>query len=317
LRFPGQYFDEETGLHYNRFRYYSPVLGRYLSRDPVGFLAGSNFYVYAGNDPIGSADPLGLWTWSGLAKGVAVAAAAIAVGAAVVAFAPIALPLAIVAAGAAAGAVGGALNEALNGNFCLECLAKAALKGAAIGIVAALPFAFLPAAAGIAAYAATGALSGAMGYVAGLGADYPNAHFDLADFGTAVVLGAATAGAGRYLAEGSLLRPKPEPGTLEPGAVGGNKMLDPIAPVDAPPGWNPKTDALSARDAASFSGTPTPEVLPPGTKIYRIIGSDNNPNGAYWSTKPPPATEAQWRSDYAVTHEMNGDGAYVEHTVGD
>ena len=47
LRFAGQYHDEETGWHYNRFRYYSysPQLGRYLSRDPVGFLVGANFYL--------------------------------------------------------------------------------------------------------------------------------------------------------------------------------------------------------------------------------------------------------------------------------
>ncbi|MGB9178336.1 MAG: RHS repeat-associated core domain-containing protein, partial [Pyrinomonadaceae bacterium] len=51
LRFPGQYFDQETGLHYNRFRYYSPILGRYLSRDPVTYLSGLNFYAYASNNP--------------------------------------------------------------------------------------------------------------------------------------------------------------------------------------------------------------------------------------------------------------------------
>jgi RHS repeat-associated protein len=49
LRFPGHYFDPETGLHYNRFRYYSPELGRYLQPDPLGTEAGNNLYVSTAN----------------------------------------------------------------------------------------------------------------------------------------------------------------------------------------------------------------------------------------------------------------------------
>ncbi len=48
LRFRGQYHDAETGLHYNRFRYYAPQWGRYVSRDPLTFLAGTNHYAYCG-----------------------------------------------------------------------------------------------------------------------------------------------------------------------------------------------------------------------------------------------------------------------------
>jgi len=59
LRFQGQYFDEETGLHYNRFRYYDPDIGRFVSQDPVGFAGGDNFYQYAPN-PTGWVDPFGL-----------------------------------------------------------------------------------------------------------------------------------------------------------------------------------------------------------------------------------------------------------------
>jgi RHS repeat-associated protein len=196
LRFPGQYEDEETGLHYNRFRYYAPALGRYLSRDPVTYLSGQNFYVYAGNNPINSADPLGLWSW----KTVVSVVAAVAVGIAVVALAPIALPLAIVAAGAAAGAVGAGLNEALNQEeFCLSCIAKAALKGAFVGTIAALPFAFLPVTAGVAAYMGVGAISGALSYAAEQFANYPDSKWSWKDFAISVGIGAATAGLGRYL----------------------------------------------------------------------------------------------------------------------
>ena len=46
LRFPGHYHDPETGLHYNRFRYYSPELGRYLQQDPAGQVAATNLYAY-------------------------------------------------------------------------------------------------------------------------------------------------------------------------------------------------------------------------------------------------------------------------------
>ncbi|HCI7193962.1 DUF4329 domain-containing protein [Acinetobacter baumannii] len=59
IRFQGQYFDEETGLHYNRYRYYSPYVGRFVSKDPIGLLGGFNVYSYAPN-PITKIDPLGL-----------------------------------------------------------------------------------------------------------------------------------------------------------------------------------------------------------------------------------------------------------------
>nr|WP_320077544.1 RHS repeat-associated core domain-containing protein [Acinetobacter shaoyimingii] len=47
------------GLHYNRNRYYSPYVGRFVSKDPIGLLGGSNVYVYATN-PLAWVDPLGL-----------------------------------------------------------------------------------------------------------------------------------------------------------------------------------------------------------------------------------------------------------------
>ena len=59
FRFQGQYYDEESGLHYNRFRYYDPEIGRFVSQDPIGFAGSDNFYEYAPN-PIVWVDPWGL-----------------------------------------------------------------------------------------------------------------------------------------------------------------------------------------------------------------------------------------------------------------
>ncbi len=59
LRFQGQYFDAETGLHYNRHRYYQPGTGRFITPDPIGLAGGLNNYQYAPN-PTGWVDPLGL-----------------------------------------------------------------------------------------------------------------------------------------------------------------------------------------------------------------------------------------------------------------
>ena len=60
LRFPGQYFDSETVLHYNWHRYYDPSSGRYLTPDPIGLAGGINPFVYTLNNPTNLIDPHGL-----------------------------------------------------------------------------------------------------------------------------------------------------------------------------------------------------------------------------------------------------------------
>jgi RHS repeat-associated protein len=59
LRFQGQYFDAETGLHYNLNRYYDPGSGNFINQDPIGLSGGNNLYRYAPN-PVNWIDPLGL-----------------------------------------------------------------------------------------------------------------------------------------------------------------------------------------------------------------------------------------------------------------
>jgi RHS repeat-associated protein len=59
LRFQGQYYDEETGLHYNRHRYYNPQTGRYLTPDPIGLAGGVNGYLYGVNHGVGGSVGVG------------------------------------------------------------------------------------------------------------------------------------------------------------------------------------------------------------------------------------------------------------------
>ncbi|HCG0297298.1 TPA: RHS repeat domain-containing protein, partial [Pseudomonas aeruginosa] len=59
LRFPGQYYDAESGLHYNYFRDYDPETGRYVESDPIGLAGGLNTYVYVEGNPLAYVDEWG------------------------------------------------------------------------------------------------------------------------------------------------------------------------------------------------------------------------------------------------------------------
>jgi RHS repeat-associated protein len=67
FRWPGQYEDEETGLYYNRFRYYAPSVGIYIAQDPIRLLGGRALYVYAADPAVGQ-DVLGLMDCKRAAK---------------------------------------------------------------------------------------------------------------------------------------------------------------------------------------------------------------------------------------------------------
>jgi RHS repeat-associated protein len=60
LRFPGQLFDGQVGLHYNYARNYDPAVGRYIESDPIGLRGGINTYAYAGDNAMSRIDPQGL-----------------------------------------------------------------------------------------------------------------------------------------------------------------------------------------------------------------------------------------------------------------
>jgi RHS repeat-associated protein len=73
--FAGREYETDTGLYFSRARHYSPTLGRFLQRDPIGYAMGMNLYAYVGNNPLNWIDPLGLFQfdwgafWGGAGQG--------------------------------------------------------------------------------------------------------------------------------------------------------------------------------------------------------------------------------------------------------
>lgn len=174
-RYTGKERDEESGLYYQGKRYYAPWLARWTAADPAGVKDGPNRYQYAGNRPIGSSDPTGMWEWPSL-RTVAIVAAVVVVSVAVtVVTAGLAGPViagaaasvfgagtvaATVATGVVVGAVAGAAGGAA-GELTRQVLSGEEVSGARIGRAAVSGAIGGALTGGIGA--ATGALAGGVG----------------------------------------------------------------------------------------------------------------------------------------------------------
>ena len=129
LRFPGQYYQAETGLDYNTARDYDPFGGRYLESDPIGLKGRSySLYTYVGANPLSGIDPLGLYCLSDAAINSIAGSAggAVAGGAALAEFGPL---------GIAVGAFAGSLAGASVGYFSTTTIGNQVALGAATGAI--------------------------------------------------------------------------------------------------------------------------------------------------------------------------------------
>ncbi|MGJ7492231.1 RHS repeat-associated core domain-containing protein, partial [Variovorax sp. ZT4R33] len=127
LRYPGQYFDAESNLHYNGFRTYNPNVGRYTQGDPIGLDGGWNRFGYVDSNPLSYVDPEGLLLMStvgGLQRATTLGQAA-TYGA----------PGNAAAAAGLVGAVGGAATAGVGGAY-LRCVPSPARTG--IGLLKGL-----------------------------------------------------------------------------------------------------------------------------------------------------------------------------------
>lgn len=134
--YTGHITDPESGFHYMRARYMSPILGRFLNQDPMGYVDGLNLYGYVNHDPMNRFDPTGNGWFSSIVKAVAVTIAVVAVVVAVVVAAPVVA--AGVAAGAAALGAGASAGAAVGAGVAAGAAAATAGTGAAITGAAAI-----------------------------------------------------------------------------------------------------------------------------------------------------------------------------------
>ena len=246
LRFQGQYYDDETKLHYNRFRYYSPRLGRYLSVDPIGLLGGHNLYTYVGNDPVNRADPLGLWWEVALS-----AVAAGAVAAAVVLTAPVSLP--ILAVGALAvmsgvvvglGVHDGITQYQETGHVCVPCILWGAAKSIGIGLVVVAAAAAFPAAATAIGVAALVVGAGSLAYTLW---NWDNMDHDQRMDATGGILGGLLFAAGARAVSGvrGLFKGAPEEGPVVEDGPHGSSAKDAAKGRVQEPGTTRRGDKMA------------------------------------------------------------------------
>jgi len=161
LRFPGQYYDAESGLHHNYFRDYDPELGRYLQSDPIGLAGGLNVYGYALQNPIMLLDPLGLHRLTDAQMDMIAGAAGGAVTGGISGG---------LAGAFAGGLVGGVLGYAGSGGDVPEGTGLGLIAGASGGVAGAVGGAVgggLGAHSGGIGFAAPNAVGGAVGGFAG------------------------------------------------------------------------------------------------------------------------------------------------------
>ena len=318
LRLPGQYYDGELGLHYNRARYYDPRLGAYLSRDPAGPVAGLNAYQYADGNPINVVDPLGLWgeSWPGWVKTAVSVTGAVVVGGLVGLAVAAALPeialvgaltvagaAGIVVAGVVGGAVGGALSAMMTKGGCVPC---ALLKGAELGAFGSVFFlAGAAAGLGVLGMAGAGAVAGA--------ATYAFDHFvfhrpwSTTEFVEATLAGAALGGLGKYVAGkfagagGEEEPPPPPPPDEKPPAPAPEpapepEPPDPLRPLTADTSKGPYPAFAEARQrVADMPGTPDEKAAVMDKLLQRM---SDDPELGWKATKvPSPDTPGLWLGD--------------------
>jgi RHS repeat-associated protein len=159
LRLPGQYHDEESGLHQNWNRYYDYSVGRYITEDPIGLLGGSNRYIYTFGTPLAYIDPDGRLVWVPI--GAVIGGV---IGGVVAASSPNANATSIFT-GVVTGAIGGALPATSTGygavsglvNYVAENGSSSSVSGAFVAVAFGAAGGRLGSAAGNATFASSAA----------------------------------------------------------------------------------------------------------------------------------------------------------------